>query len=95
MKIYKIWIVKNSIFVKERSCVEKKQTYLVDDFYYVNKNELDTLHDSGEYMYSLTYNEETINLFRKLLKEKYDEKLKQVQEKITNLENANIVNYKY
>lgn len=96
MKIYQIWFIQkdNVIFVEECSCVEKKQTYLVKDSWYVKKDELNKLNDKWEYMYSLNNNEETLNLFRKLLKEKYDEELRKMQEKISSLENARIKEYK-
>ena len=89
MKIYKMWIIENIIFVKEHSCVEKKNTYLINDFYYINKNELNKLYEGDEFMFSLTCDEEAINLFKKLLKEKYSKEIKQIREKIKSLENGN------
>ncbi len=94
MKIYKIWNVKDVIYIRESDCVEKKRTYLVNDDWYVKKEEIDKLNDNWDYMYSLKCDEETIALFRKQLKEKYDAELRRVQEKITNLENATVVKYK-
>ncbi len=96
MNIYKIWFVEyfGKINIEEYSCVEKKQTYLVEDSWYIKKEELNKINDKWEYMYSLENNEETLNLFRKLLKEKYDKELKWIQEKITTLKNAKVEKYK-
>lgn len=104
MKIYKIWFIEYSgkIKIEEYSCVEKKQTYLVEDSWYVKKEELNKINEKWEHMYSLKNSEETLNLFRKLLKEKYDEELKwiqekitRVQEKITTFENAKVEEHKF
>jgi len=102
MKIYRIWFVQNlnTIFIKEYECVEKNKTYKVylintsvNNSWSVKKEELDKLNNAWEYMYSLNNDEATLNLFKNLLIEKYNNEAKKIQDKIAHLENSDFKKY--